>query len=164
MADRDGMKTYGTLLVIDDEEAIGEFIADIFSTQFEKVICCHDGKEGVIAAQNNELSAIITDISMPGMPGDQLVRKIRATGDLTPIIFLTGHATKEVVLSALRLGVANVFEKPFEKEFLVSSVNRVLEIEKRKRKIYSLEDPVKIAQERKLLGLLHVVNETKKTA
>lgn len=161
-------RKYGTLLLIDDEKDIGEILTDIFSDMFDKVIYCDNAVEALGVIKAVPLSAIITDLTMPGMTGDQLVRKIRATGDLTPICFLTGHASKEMILSAMRLGVADVFEKPFQAEQLVEALDRVLEIEKRKEKIHTQAAPAPGAtekdpeREKKILGLLQVVNETKK--
>ncbi len=161
-------RKYGTLLLIDDEKDIGEILTDIFTDMFDKVIYCDNAAEALGVVKATTLSAIITDLTMPGMTGDQLVRKIRSTGNMTPIVFLTGHASKDMILSAMRLGVADVFEKPFQAEHLKASLDRVLEIEKRKEKLHQEEalvsensekDP---EREKKILGLLQVVNETKK--
>ena len=158
------LRKYGTLLLIDDEKDIGEILVEVFTPHFEKVIYCDNAQEALGVTKASTLSAIITDLNMPHLPGDQLVRKIRSNGDLTPIVFLTGHASKEMVLSAMRLGVSDVFEKPFDTDFLVQRLDRVLEIEKRKRKIYTTTDPVALENEKKMLGLLHVVSEAKKVA
>lgn len=158
------MNTDKVLLIIDDEEFIGEILVEIFSPHFDRVLYCSQAKEALEITKTTKLAGILTDLSMPELPGDQLVRLVRSRGDLTPIMFLTGHASKEMVLSAMRLGVTNVFEKPFDNDFLVESVNRALEIEKRRKNITVQTDPDKIAHEKKLLGLMYVVSETKKAS
>jgi two-component system nitrogen regulation response regulator NtrX len=161
------MRKYGKLLIIDDEQEIGKVLCEIFENMFEKVIFCDNATEALGVTKATELSAILSDLSMPGLPGDELVRKLRANGNLTPIMLLTGHASKEAILTALRLGVSDVFEKPFDNDFLIASVDRVLEIEKRKRNIFSQlnsKKPNELEKEFKMLGLLQVVNETKKAS
>ena len=158
------MRKYGNLLLVDDEAEIVEILAECFQPHFEKVITCTSAQEALGVIKSIELSAIIMDVNMPEISGDQMVRKIRAQGNLTPIAFLTGFASKELVLSAMRLGVADVFEKPFESQFLIESLDRVLEIEKRRQSLYAQRDLSKIQNEKKLLGLLQVVNEAKKSS
>lgn len=158
------MRKYGNLLIIDDELDLGEILVDVFQPHFEKVIYCSDSTEAIGVTKSIELSAIITDVNMPNLPGDQFVRKIRSAGDLTPIVFLTGEASKELVLTALRLGVSDVFEKPFDGNFLVHRLDRILEIEKRKRNLFSQTDKEKASNEKKLLGLLHVISESKQVS
>ena len=101
---------------------------------------------------------------MPGLPGDQFVRKLRASGDLTPVVFLTANATKELILTALRLGVSDVFEKPFDSDFLVNSLDRVLEIERRRLSIATNKSKENQNSEKKMLGILQVVSESKKAS
>lgn len=164
------MRKYGSLLIIDDEPDICEVLQEIFTDTFDKVITCTNAQQALGVTKAVELSAIITDINMPELPGDQLVRQLRAAGNLTPIMYHTAYANKELILSALRLGVSDVFEKPFDSEFLLARVHRVLDIEARKRNLFKLAADKKLTtseeymNEKKLLGLLHVVNESKKAS
>jgi FixJ family two-component response regulator len=103
---------------------------------------------------------------MPQIQGPELMRSLRSQGFLTPVMFLTGAATKEMAMTALRLGAADLIEKPFKTDELLQSIERVLELEKRKAKLYldfanrevSKEN---IDKQKKMIGLLHVVNSKK---
>lgn len=156
------MRKYGTLLIIDDEQDIGDILTEIFEPVFEKVIYCNNAQEALGVLKATDLSVVLSDISMPGMTGHDLVVKMRSEGNLTPVIFVTGHASKDVVLSALRLGVSDVIEKPFEPENLTQIVDRVLEIEKRQRKLYQNTDAANAKKDQKMVGLLQVVHDSKK--
>jgi DNA-binding NtrC family response regulator len=157
------MKKYGTILIVDDEKEIGEILIDIFANTFEKVVYCDSAQEALSVVQATPLSVILTDYSMPGLSGNDFIIKLRALGHLTPVVFLTGHASKELAISALRLGVSDVIEKPFDSTSLLESIDRVLEIEKRKNNIYKDQSNPSV-QQKKMVGLLQVVNQSKKVS
>jgi DNA-binding NtrC family response regulator len=157
------------ILIIDDEPDVGEILVDILQPVYEKVTFLSSPEEAKAAIGANTYTLIISDVNMPKIPGPELVRVIRAQGQLVPIMFLTGYANKETVLTALRLGVADVIEKPFDSDGLLKSIERILEIDKRKTQLIidnanrevSVE---KLEKQRKMLGLLHVINDKKKPA
>ncbi len=164
------MSRYKHLVLVDDERDIGEILGDMFADRFETVSVFSVGPEAYeFIKKTPDVSAIITDINMPNLNGDQLIRKLRSEGIQTPVFFLTGMATKDVILTALRLGVSDVFEKPFTIDVITQGVERVLEIEKRKGVLINqiLEGkstPEEIQKLKKMLGLLQVVNEAQKKA
>jgi FixJ family two-component response regulator len=82
-------------------------------------------------------------------------------------MFLTAHASKNTLLSAIRLGVVHVLEKPVQEDYLVATVALVLEREKRKidltkQKVMQGTPIEELTRKEKILGLLHVTNERKK--
>lgn len=159
------MRKYGTLLIIDDEKDIGEILSELFSETFEQVKYFDNVTEALGFLKTQSVSAILSDISMAKLSGYDMVVKLRSEGDLTPVIFLTGYASKELILSALRLGVSDVLDKPIDPETLIQTVDRVLEIEKRQRLFYqkaASDDDAAALKEKKILGLLQVVNDSKK--
>ena len=155
------MRKYGTILIIEDDPDLGAILSDTLSPHFEKVIYCTNGADALAAIEQNTLSVILTDYNMPKANGDQVLRQMRSKGNLTPVIFLTGAATIEICLSALRLGAGDVLTKPCSNEDLLASIDRVLEIEKRKQKYYSVAESnsEETIKSKKMIGLLQVVNE-----
>jgi DNA-binding NtrC family response regulator len=159
------MRKYGTLLIIDDEKDIGEILSELFCETFEQVKYFDNVTEALAFLKTESVSAILSDISMAKLSGYDMVVKLRSEGNLTPVIFLTGYASKELILSALRLGVSDVLDKPIDPETLIQTVDRVLEIEKRQRLFYqrtATNDDAAALNEKKILGLLQVVNDSKK--
>ena len=155
------------ILVIDDEIAIGEIIRDTLSSEFSVDFASHPD-DALEALKDPTYSIVLSDINMPKIPGTELVRILRSQGNVSPVMFISGYVSKETALVALRLGVADIIEKPFDPDLLLESVKRVLEIDKRKTQLIldranggiSAET---IAKKEKMLGLLQVVNEKKKT-
>lgn len=161
------MGRYDKLVIIDDEVELGEMLKSMFEEKFEKVLHFSDPEAGLAEVLKDDANLIISDIKMPRLSGDALVQKVRSHGVLTPIIFLSGYVSKEVYAMALRLGVSDVFDKPFNFDYIFASIEKILEIEKRKKEYtLHLADPhypkEKLEKEKKLLGLLHVVNESKR--
>ena len=163
------MNSFDHLMIIDDEAEIGELLTSLFGDMFAKISVFTNGPAALAFAKSDQtVNAILTDVFMPEMTGDQLIRSLRAAGLQTPVFFLTGYSTKALVLSALRLGAADFFEKPFSSDVLRESVGRVLEIEKRRAQLIDMIASGKPAEEilkmRRMVGLLQVANEVKKTA
>lgn len=156
-----------SIMIIDDEIGIGETLQEHLSEEFERVEYYFDPIEAQNALVSREFSLILSDINMPKLIGPELIRFVRAQGILAPVIFLTGFANKENVLSAIRLGVSDVLEKPFDIGDLFKSIDRVFEIEKRKTQLildnYHQESNLAtLNKQKKMLGLLQAVNEKKK--
>lgn len=157
------------LLVIDDEKDLAEVIREIVEGHFDRVEICHNGAQALEFLKTNEVSVILSDITMPEMTGDQLLRKMRMIGCLTPIIFLTGNATKDVAISALKLGAVDFLEKPFDPLKLIDTLEIALSIERHKGDIASLErsenpDAAMLRSEKRSLGLKQAIRDLKKSS
>lgn len=157
------MKKYGTLLIVDDEKDIGKILQKLFSPIFEKVIYCDNAQQAIGVSKATDLSAIITDMNMPGMSGKDLIVNLRSEGCLTPVVVMTGYLTQDIAVAALRLGVVDIIEKPFLFEDITQKIDRVLEIQKRQRQLGSQNTDV-LTQQKRMVGLLQVVNEKNKKA
>ncbi len=160
------MKRQKSILVLDDEPAVGEIIVEMLNPLYEEVLFTDSSQNAREIVQNRSFSLIISDVHMPQLPGPDFVRLVRSLGRLDPIIFLTGNTTKELVLTALRLGVVDIIDKPFESDHFYKSIEHVFEIEKRRNQLYQDRfkadiSPTDLERQKKMLGLLHVVSEKK---
>ncbi len=158
-------KKHESILLVEDCPDILEILVDSVSDHFDKVYTASNGQDALTIAKEKNVYFIITDINMPQMSGTDFVTNLRALGNHAPILFLTGEGKKDVFLSAVRLGICDVIEKPFKVPELLKSIERAIEIEKRKEAISRLEatqpeDP-SVAKEKKMLGLLQAVSNKK---
>ncbi len=74
-----------------------------------------------------EPGCIITDVRMPGISGLDLVAKLKESGSVHPVIVLTGHADVSLAVEAMKAGVVDFIEKPFDEESILSAVRTALE-------------------------------------
>jgi DNA-binding NtrC family response regulator len=155
------------LLVIDDEEDICDILSEVLSPHFKLVETTVDSVKASEMLVQNEYDLILSDIMMPNLLGSDLIRKIRSHGILTPVVFITGQASKETLLAGIRLGITDIIEKPFDNEVLVSSVRRLIEVEKRRNELILAKSDNSLTKEqlekkKKMIGLFLVAAEKQK--
>lgn len=114
-----------TVYVIDDDEAVRDSTAFLLETADLKVRT-YESAEAFLAERDRVPGCIITDVRMPGINGLELARRIRDSGSNEPVIVITGHADLPLAIEAMRAGVIDFVEKPFDDEVLLGSISRVL--------------------------------------
>ena len=114
-----------TVYVIDDDEAVRDSMAFLLETADLKVRT-YESAETFLAERDRAPGCIITDVRMPGINGLELARRIRDSGSNEPVIVITGHADLSLAIEAMRAGVIDFVEKPFDDEVLLGSISRVL--------------------------------------
>ncbi len=78
------------------------------------------------SSRSKRAGCLILDVRMDGMGGIELQHRLRATGDRTPIVFITAHGESDVSAEALRLGAVAFLLKPFSQESLLDAVRSAL--------------------------------------
>jgi two-component system response regulator FixJ len=112
--------------VVDDDAAIRDSLsfllgsADLDTRVYESALAFLD-QIGDLAP-----GCIITDVRMPGMSGLELVLKLKEIGVVRPVIVLTGHADVSLAVEAMKAGVVDFIEKPFDDETLLAAVKTAL--------------------------------------
>ncbi len=107
----------GKILVIDDSSTMRRILVNTLARLgYTDILQAADGVEGWEAyrAHKDEIEAILTDWNMPNMDGLELVKKIRAVDQDTPIVMVTTEGGKKEVITALKAGVNNYIVKPFD--------------------------------------------------
>lgn len=103
-----------TVLVVDDEQIVREFFAKVFPWQqvgLRFIGAVASGNEALEICRQNQPAVVLTDISMPGMDGLELVERIQAEFPEIACVFLTVHEDFELVQRALRLGAVDYIAK-----------------------------------------------------
>lgn len=112
-----------TILIVDDEAHIRKVIGGILKRRGYDIIEAENGVEGLNMFEQADI--VITDIHMPKIDGLEFIEEIRTRTDRdVPIIILTAYSTTEIAIKALKLGAFDYIKKPFEKEELISSVEK----------------------------------------
>jgi two-component system chemotaxis response regulator CheY len=116
-----------TILAIDDSPSVRQMVALTLSSAGYTVVEACDGADGYNKAISNRISAVLTDLNMPGMNGLDFIRKYRAhpSSAGVPIVFLTTESDEELKRQAREAGATGWIVKPFKQDQLVAVVRKV---------------------------------------
>ena len=102
------------LLFAEDETSMAEAVTDILTYHKFIVDTVYDGADALDYARNDSYDAIILDIMMPKLSGLQVLEKLRAEGNTTPVLLLTAKAEVEDRIQGLDMGADDYLPKPFD--------------------------------------------------
>jgi signal transduction histidine kinase len=120
------MSPLGNILVIDDEPLMVQSIRIMLGGQGYDVVTACSGAEAVDCLGKGAIDLVLLDIMLPDMDGYQLMGRITTDYPDTPVIVITGHASTESAIAALRQGAYDYLRKPFGfEEFLKTVENAV---------------------------------------
>jgi DNA-binding response OmpR family regulator len=112
------------ILVADDQIAIQQCLRDVLAAQGYDVVTANDGVQALEAYREHRPAFTLTDISMPGMTGLELLRQIKALNAEAVVMLMTGAGTENFAVEALRGGAVNYFNKPVDINELIHTINR----------------------------------------
>ena len=123
------------ILVIDDNPDIRFLICNILKEQNYEVRSAANYDQAVFEINKRLPDLAIIDIKLdkPDKDGIDLLKLVTKQNNLTPVIMISGHATVQIAVEAIRLGAYEFIEKPFSKEKILNYVNRALESSKLKK-------------------------------
>ncbi len=114
------------ILIVDDEPEITEILSDLLSTNLECETAC-SAEEALARVRQNEFRLVISDITMPGMTGLEMVPHIKRITPNTVVVMISGLQTVESAIEAMRLGAFDYVMKPFDLRQVEAVVKRALE-------------------------------------
>ena len=114
------------LLVVDDDPSVREALALVLDLNGFEVATAGDGREAIRTLSRDTPDAVILDVLMPGLDGLEVCRRIRATGDRTPVLMLTARAEVSERVAGLEAGADDYLAKPFAREELVARLRALL--------------------------------------
>jgi two-component system, NtrC family, response regulator AtoC len=116
-----------SILVVDDEEPFRRLLKNELARKGYAVSVAADGGEALRLLRENPFDAILLDVVMPGVDGLSLMKKLKEDPSAPPIIVLTGKATVETAVEAMKNGAYDYLTKPYKLDELVIVVDRVCE-------------------------------------
>lgn len=114
------------ILIVDDEIEITEILADLLSDEYQ---CLKAGsaEEALARLRESEFQLVISDITMPGMSGLEMIPHVKELSPDTVVVMISGMQTVESAIGALRLGAFDYLMKPFDLRQVEAVVKRALE-------------------------------------
>lgn len=114
-----------SILIVDDEERIVEFVESYLVRSGYTVYKAYNGNDAISIFNNEELSLILLDLMLPNITGEEICRTIRKTSKI-PIIMLTAKVDEENILKGLDIGADDYITKPFSPRQLIARIGALL--------------------------------------
>ncbi len=113
------------VLLVDDEPGVLYTLREVLADRGHRVLTAKNGSEAL--AQLDEADAVLTDLSMPGMDGLELMAQIGSRDSTLPVILLTAHGSERVAVAAMKQGAYDYLSKPFDIDEVAVVIERALE-------------------------------------
>lgn len=120
----------GHLLVVEDDENLRSMLCAALRHNAFEITSCGDGRKALELVHELRPDMIVLDVMLPDLDGFEVCRRLRASDDNTPIVFLTARDTTKDKVHGLTLGGDDYLEKPFSIDELVA---RLLAVQRRTR-------------------------------
>ena len=114
----------GTVLVVDDDLAVGRMISRVLEAAGYEVTTVDGGSAAVESIMRLPFDVVLSDIQMPAMSGVELLSVIRAYDLDVPVILMTGEPTVETAMEAVSLGAIQYLQKPTPSDVLLKAVEQ----------------------------------------
>jgi two-component system response regulator PilR (NtrC family) len=113
------------ILVVDDDEVIRDTLCELLS-QDHSCQTAETAEDALVKLEARSFDVILTDVSMPGLSGAELLKRVLRTYPGTPVIMVSGLSDQEQAESLIEMGAFDYLLKPFRLEVVEDSVNRAL--------------------------------------
>ena len=127
------------LLVVDDEPGILKLIDRFAGKIGFEVTAAHSGREALQKLQSEKAAVALVDLRMPDVDGLEVLRGIRAASPSCQVILMTGHASIDTAIEAIKLGAMDYLSKPFDFERLEQLLTAALKDIERRRAVLAAE-------------------------
>ena len=130
----------GNILIVDDDPVVRDSLAKWFISEGFSVETAPSARQALEAVQHDQYDAALLDIKMPGMDGMELQEKLREIDPDMPLIIMTGYASVETAVQALKRGAYDYITKPFDPDELVHLMRNAVEHRRAKREVARLRE------------------------
>lgn len=163
-----------TILICDDEKNIRSGLAMAMDLEGYATFEAEDGAVAWDHLNKHDIDLVITDLRMPNLSGEALLKKIVSAYPRLPVVILTGHGTIETAVEAMRMGAVDFFTKPVDLDRLTLVVKKALsnndlyaEHEELKKEVAQLKARNKydriVGKSQKMVSMMDIVSQVAPT-
>ena len=116
----------GSILIVDDEPGIRQLLSQILADEGYEPSAVASGEEALELVEGELFDLILLDLWLPGIDGLEVLKQLRGAGHDLPVIVISGHASGEQAVAAVRHGARDFLEKPLSYDRVVLSVRNAL--------------------------------------
>jgi DNA-binding response OmpR family regulator len=134
-----GMAEPIRIFLLEDDQDLREALESVLELEGYEVVSAADGAEAVVKASNQSFDIIVFDVKLPGPDGLEVFAQFKKENPDLLSVVMTGYATEQDTIRALRLGVGDYLKKPFRSTVLLEAVRRLESEVWRRRKLEERE-------------------------
>ncbi len=154
-----------TVLIVEDDSTMRELVAGILEPLDVRLELAADGQVAMDILESADIAVVVTDLKMPGVDGLDVLHFATATNALTQVILVTGYATVESAVEALKSGAYDYIRKPFDNAELFHTVKRALEHSRLSRENIQLRQANRIYEDgNQLIGRSRAIGHVRRFA
>lgn len=128
------------VLLVDDEEPVLKSLSGVLkSGGISNIICTEDSSKVLEILSEQEIGVMLLDLTMPGLSGEELLPIIHLDYPDLPVIIITGNSEVSTAVECIKMGASDYLVKAVEKNKLIATVKRAIEIQELKRENSSLK-------------------------
>ena len=131
-----------SILLIDDDDSLRRVMEFSLTEAGYKVQTAASGEEGLALFARGLFDAVITDITMPGMSGMEVLAKVRERGEALPVIVITAYGTIESAVEAMKQGAFDYITKPFNRDELRLTLDKALRMRRLEKENVELRSEI----------------------
>jgi two-component system response regulator FlrC len=114
------------ILIVDDDRQMVETLSDVLRLRGWDPEGAFSGEEAIDVLRRGPFAAVVMDIKMPGIDGVTALKRMRDEWPELPVVLMTAHASKDLIVEAEQAGAARVFPKPVEPAVLLQHLDLTL--------------------------------------
>jgi DNA-binding NtrC family response regulator len=115
------------MLVVDDETQIRKVLVRVLQKNDYQVSSAATGEEALDLISTGEFELVLTDVSLPGISGKEVLQEVKKRSPTTAVIMMAGYGSLETAIQCIKLGAEDFLEKPFDTEHLLQMVRQALD-------------------------------------
>jgi len=127
--------SHGSILVVDDEAGIRQQLSAILVDEGYQVQAVASGEEALAALAREIFDLVLLDVWLPGHDGIEVLRQLRASGASVPVVMISGAASAEVAVRAVREGAQDFLDKPLALDRVLVTVANALALGRMQRRL-----------------------------
>ena len=132
-----------SILVVEDDEGLQDLLRRLLSQDGRLVTVVGSGQEAIRVAQEIPVHVLMTDLKLPDIDGLTVLERILQIDSKVIGIVMTGYGSIDCAVKAMKAGAFDFLTKPFDNEVVVGSINRALEVHRRRKNMQSSQKAVR---------------------
>jgi two-component system response regulator HydG len=151
---------HATILVVDDEANILEALKKVLAKEGHVVVTAGNGRQALEVLRRQPVHVMITDLRMPGMTGDDLLKAAKTITPEVEVIVMTAYGTVENAVEAMKLGAYDFISKPLKRATVLAAVRKALDKQALVAENRELKAQLEAVTSRSIVGNSQVMRAT----